>query len=571
MNKKIKILFLAANPKNTKRLRLDQEVRAIDQSLRLSEFRDKFELLQHWAVRVIDLQSYLLRHKPNIVHFSGHGSTTSEIILEDDLGNSNSVSRQTLSQLFSVFADEVACVVLNACYSELQARAIATNIDYVVGMSKAIGDQAAISFAKAFYQALGYGKDVKTAFELGCIQIDLESMDDQDIPKLIVSDTPKNTFIPYSQESYLQSSELSTVSTPNDLQQPGFSKLSNSFNVPPLPPLIVGREEALSDLKTQLNIYPDRSSSIVQKFLVVRGWPGIGKTTIAAMLAYEQEISNVFSDGVLWVSLGQKPSILAKLATWARLLGVEDIFYAHTLEEASNELRSLLHDKRFLLIIDDVWEPEHAVPFCVGGQECATLITTRENRVARAIAPTAAQIYKLPGLTDQKALELLEILAPTVVGKYPEESKTLVHELEGLPLAIQVAGHLLNAEASYGFDVTTLLADLHEQTKLLGAKAPVDRTDLVNETIPTVAALLQKSTDRLDKTTRDCFAYLGAFASKPATFDLDAMKSVWNMENPKLIIRALLDRGLLEHIPRTNRYQMHALLVAQAKSLLEEN
>jgi hypothetical protein len=182
----IRILFLAANPADTTRLRLDEEVRAIDQALRQSEFRDKFEIKQHWAVRVADIQGYLLRHKPDIVHFSGHGTKSNEIILEEKLGNSHPVPPRALSRLFSVLKDNIRCVVLNACYSEKQADAIAKHIDCVIGMSKSIGDSAAIAFATAFYQALGYGQDVKTAFDLGCVQIDLESLNEQDTPKLLM-------------------------------------------------------------------------------------------------------------------------------------------------------------------------------------------------------------------------------------------------------------------------------------------------------------------------------------------------------------------------------------------------
>ncbi|MEH2128596.1 CHAT domain-containing protein [Nostoc sp.] len=181
----IKILFLAANPLKTTHLKLDQESRSIDQALRKSEFRDKFEIIQHWAVRVSDLQEILLRHKPDIIHFSGHGSPSSEILLEDNSGNSHPVSVRALSQLFSVLKDNIRCVVLNACYSEAQAKAIAQHIDSVVGMSKAIKDDSAISFATSFYQALGYGRDVKTAFDLGCVQIDMENLDEQDTPQLL--------------------------------------------------------------------------------------------------------------------------------------------------------------------------------------------------------------------------------------------------------------------------------------------------------------------------------------------------------------------------------------------------
>ena len=186
-NQPIKILFLAANPEDTAQLRIDKEVREIKQALLQTEFRDKFDFEQEPAVRASDLQAHLLRHQPDIVHFSGHGSKASEIILEDEIGGSHKVSEQALSRLFAVLKDNIRCVVLNACYSAQQAQAIAQHIDCVVGMSQALGDEAAIRFAVAFYRALGYGKDVKTAFDLGCLQIHLENLKEQDTPKLLNS------------------------------------------------------------------------------------------------------------------------------------------------------------------------------------------------------------------------------------------------------------------------------------------------------------------------------------------------------------------------------------------------
>ena len=163
----IRILFLAANPIDTQPLRLDEEMRAIDRALREAEFRDRFEVKQQWAVRIGDLQEALLRHRPDIVHFSGHGTASSEIVLQDESGTGQVVPQDALSRLFSVLRDNIRCVVLNACYSEPQAQAIADHIDSVVGMTNAVGDDAAIEFATAFYRALGYGRDVQTAFDLG--------------------------------------------------------------------------------------------------------------------------------------------------------------------------------------------------------------------------------------------------------------------------------------------------------------------------------------------------------------------------------------------------------------------
>jgi hypothetical protein len=181
----IKVLFLSANPIDTPTLRLDAEVRSIDQAIRQADFRDRFDIRQQWAVRIIDLQGYLLRYKPDIVHFSGHGSTSSEIVLEDITGKSSPVPTQALTRLFSVLKDNIRCIILNACYSENQAMAIAEQIDCVIGMSKDVGDIAATSFSSAFYQALGYGRDVKTAFELGCLQINLENLGEENTPRLV--------------------------------------------------------------------------------------------------------------------------------------------------------------------------------------------------------------------------------------------------------------------------------------------------------------------------------------------------------------------------------------------------
>ena len=182
---KVKILFLAANPADTPPLRLDQEVRAMDEALRQAEYRERFEIIQHWAVRVSDLQSCLLRHTPDIVHFSGHGSGASEIVLENAQGPSQVVPAEALSRLFALFKEHVHCVVLNACYTSEQAQAIGEHIDCVIGMSKAIKDQASLNFSAAFYQALGYGRDVQSAFELGCVQIDLQGLAEGDTPQLL--------------------------------------------------------------------------------------------------------------------------------------------------------------------------------------------------------------------------------------------------------------------------------------------------------------------------------------------------------------------------------------------------
>lgn len=171
----IQILILAANPQDTDRLRLDEEVREIQAALEASRNRDAFEVMTRWAVRVDDLQKVLLDHNPQIVHFSGHGDGDRGLILEDELGQARMVSTDALAKLFSLFQDTIQCVCLNACYSEVQAEAIHAAIPFVVGMNQPIGDKAAIKFAQGFYRAIGANRSIEEAYEFGCNAIDLQN------------------------------------------------------------------------------------------------------------------------------------------------------------------------------------------------------------------------------------------------------------------------------------------------------------------------------------------------------------------------------------------------------------
>ncbi|MEL7494872.1 MAG: CHAT domain-containing protein [Cyanobacteria bacterium J06554_11] len=168
-------------------------------------------------MRTRDLLRSLLDSQPHIVHFSGHGvgqstappvttyqaaesasEDTREIsfanskeaveeglILEDSMGQPKLVETGALKALFKLFSESVDCVVLNACYSEQQAAAIAQHIPYVIGMNQAIGDRAAIEFAVGFYEALGAGQSIEKAYASGCVAIQISGIPEHLTPKLI--------------------------------------------------------------------------------------------------------------------------------------------------------------------------------------------------------------------------------------------------------------------------------------------------------------------------------------------------------------------------------------------------
>ncbi len=338
---------------------------------------------------------------------------------------------------------------------------------------------------------------------------------------------------------------------------------------PPFPKLLIGRQLDLQRLKTRLGVSPDFNAlNSEHSITIIRGWAGVGKSTLVNSLAYDPDICKIFKDGVLWTSLGESPNILGVLINWGRALGIEKIENIHSIEEVGHLIRSKIKDKNILIIIDDVWEEGHAASLMFDGSKCATIITTRERAIAENLCTSPKDIYKLEILNDKYAFHLLQNSAPEVVEQYLSLSEQLVSDLEGLPLAIKVAGRMLSAEL---YRDASLVKELFDELKvglnIIKAKAPPDRVDEKSQTIPTISLLLNKSTDRLLEDTRLCYAFLGAFAPKPATFDLDAMKAVWKESNPHKYIRELVDRGLLEQIGK--RYQMHALLVAHAKSLLE--
>lgn len=347
--------------------------------------------------------------------------------------------------------------------------------------------------------------------------------------------------------------------------QNGDEGVVSSGIMPPLPPLVIGREEALGEIKRRLGIGSVETRAVT----VLQGWPGVGKSTTVSLLAHDSEIARKFPDGILWASLGEKPDIAGAIGAWADALRLSEPGRARKLEDISAQMIAVLREKRVLLIVDDIWQADHAMPFRVGGQLCALVMTTRLNDVASALAPTAADIYRLPVLSESAGLELLHNLTPETVADHPDEARELVHDLEGLPLAIHVAGRLLHSEASMGWGVRDLLQELRTGTALLKAKIPGDMLGIAHDTSLTVAALLKRSTDLLDAETRTYFAYLGLFVPKPATFHLEALAIAWNTDDPKPIARRLVNRGLLEPVSG-GRFQMHALLVLHARSLLEE-
>ena len=160
---KQKILFLAANPSNESKLQTDREYRIIKAEIKRGTHRDAFEFLQpQIAVTVTELLR-ALNEKPQIIHFSGHGDTAG-IVITNDNNQSLLLPLPAMERLFKPLKEIARIVVLNSCYSAIQAKTISEYGMYVIGNNSPIGDKAAIDFAKGLYNGLSEGKQFESAF-----------------------------------------------------------------------------------------------------------------------------------------------------------------------------------------------------------------------------------------------------------------------------------------------------------------------------------------------------------------------------------------------------------------------
>ena len=192
---KVKVLFLAADPVSADpsrslgdqppRLMIDEEIREISAKIRTAEYRDSLEFVSRWAVSPDDLLQALNEVRPQVVHFSGHGSSTGELILVGEGGMPRQVPGGALVSLFRTMKDDIRLVLLNACYTSAQAEGIVEVIDCVIGMDGDIGDQAATTFTASFYRALGFGRSVHDAVEQGRVALQMASIPEARTPRLL--------------------------------------------------------------------------------------------------------------------------------------------------------------------------------------------------------------------------------------------------------------------------------------------------------------------------------------------------------------------------------------------------
>lgn len=325
---------------------------------------------------------------------------------------------------------------------------------------------------------------------------------------------------------------------------------------------LFGREHDEREIKARLT---DGAHDEAAGVVVLHGVAGVGKSSLLNRLARDSSLGELFPGGGLWAAVGETPDVLGLLTSWGQALRIPAQRLMR-IDDAVATIRGVLQQRRMLILIDDVWTEAHAHTLHVAGPGSVILYTTRSPGLADRLAPTPAAAYPLRGLDKVNGVKLLAYFAPEVVRDHSGDCESLVDDVDGLPLALIVAGKMLHREWAAAGDVEGLLREIHDDARtLLSQPVPPDMADLLEQTTPNVAAVLRRSTAGLSDEMRLRFARLGAFAPTPAKFPLFYAAKRWELteREAKAVAREFIDLGLLE-VDRRGQYSIHPLMKALA-------
>jgi WD40 repeat protein len=287
-----------------------------------------------------------------------------------------------------------------------------------------------------------------------------------------------------------------------------------AFMAPDLPEIFVPRPSEFAKLKSYLL----NGSEPVAITTALSGAGGFGKTTLATALCHDEEVIEAFDDGILWVTLGQNPNLVAAVSTlYAALTGERPSFA--NLEDAGFQLSQRLQDLTCLLVVDDVWDADHLKPFLRGAKSCARLITTRDSDIA-----AQARRVDVDEMTEEESLKLLRAEIPEI-GR--EQVRGLSRRLGDWPLALELARAMIRQRVDRG-DQPAKAVQIIEQA--LGKRGiGVLRKDTADARHRTIDATLQVTLQVLSSDERERLAELSIFPEDVA-IPLESAAAVWGVD-----------------------------------------
>ncbi|MCA2553266.1 MAG: trypsin-like serine protease, partial [Microcystis sp. M04BS1] len=334
---------------------------------------------------------------------------------------------------------------------------------------------------------------------------------------------------------------------------------------PPKPSYFVERPEVSIELKKIL-LSAGTSETGTLVISAIYGLGGIGKSTLVAALAQEKEVQAYFPDGIFWATLGQQPDILSFLHGWIQALGDYD-FKPTGIDAASLQLRTLLADKKALLVVDDLWNAEDFEPFRVAGNGCKLLVTTREVPVSGAIR------YDLDVMTESQSVGLLSsYLKHQLTVADQQQAKILAKIVGYLPLALELTA----AQIQDGIPWDELLEDLRAEIANLEILDRLEAEDAINQEKRkhySLVASFNLSLKRLNGQRLRQFIWLGVLPDD-VTITEKMAATLWDCQvrEARQSLRYLRGKALLltgVSSEQLTSYRVHDLLHDLAINLLQ--
>lgn len=308
---------------------------------------------------------------------------------------------------------------------------------------------------------------------------------------------------------------------------------------------LVGRESLIQGIKGLL------FSEYSPWHIALYGLPGMGKTALCVALALDADVQNQFRNGVLWVGLGPQPDVPTQLARWGKLLNVspqqsnsDDVISAWSMA-----LRTAIGNRHMLLVIDDVWRLEDALPFLIGGPHSKHLLSTRIPRIAYTIT-TQEAIRKVPELDELSSQELLKNIVPNLSSQGQEAIQQLIRAVNGSPLALTLIGRYLALQAFSGQPrriqaSLTYLRDAEHRFHLSIPNTPSEQLQHISSKQSySLYAAIAVSDQALSSAARQALRDLSILPTKPQQFSEEVALAV--TQQSVEVIDELLDAGLLE-------------------------
>lgn len=498
--RRIRVLFLGANPPSTEPLRIDRELRGIQERLRASRHRGSVEIIVRLAVRFADLREALLEVEPDVVHFSGHGTEEREIVLEDEYGLQEHVDSDALAGVFGVLKGRIRVVVVNACFGRGVAEVVTQHVGCAIGAEDRIRDDAAVEFARVFYEAIGFGRSVQEAFDLGVVALKRMGGAGANLPELVVREGVN------AREVVLVRGAPLGASSP---------RIGRLVHVPEpragglaLPALehFIGRDPQTEALERAL--LDDAVARII-----VLGSGGIGKTTLTLAALHRREVEKRYGTRRWFVRLDAAATADAAVGKIREVLGLSSS--GHQLAE----VKAALANAPGVLVLDNLetpWEGELSATEALLGELAQIpglriVVSVRGGHKPAGVAWSKA--IQLAPLSLEMAGVLFDAIAPEHTGD--ARVRPLLAKLGGVPLAI-----VLLARTAEGDDLGNLAADWWARRTALLERHRAEPDRLSSWAVSVELSLASK---RMTPEARRLGALLAALPGGIAVLDLEAV------------------------------------------------